>query len=398
MGMALKIGTDYRSGGGLGRAGALLAPAVVLVLLLPALFPAAAGEPARSEPIQIVNVRFGHHDQTVRVVVDLTAGLAYSTSLAADRRTLTISLPGAHWPRAHGSEARPRRLSGAGPLEALAFEDGGSAEARLVLSGSTPLRLLKSETVAPARDSQHHRVAVDLTAASPEGAAEDAAALAGPAIMAHPLPPAPAASSSASPPALAPAPSLEPAASPAPAPTAAPAAAPLPPLPPLPQTASAKAEAAKPSPLQSLSEDKLRAQAAKGSIEAMLELGGRILDPATGSHDMTAALGWFRKAADAGSAQGAYNVGQFYRSGLGVPQNEVLAAFWYGEAARGGFAPAQLNLGIMELRGIGIKADPEHGLAMIQAAAAQGHPKARSILEQIQQERRHPTGGQQSAR
>jgi len=56
--------------------------------------------------------------------------------------------------------------------------------------------------------------------------------------------------------------------------------------------------------------------------------------------DATAALYWFRKAADGGDARGAFLAGQLYAAGEGAPQNDAQAATYYDRAAAGGYGPA----------------------------------------------------------
>jgi TPR repeat protein len=101
------------------------------------------------------------------------------------------------------------------------------------------------------------------------------------------------------------------------------------------------------------------------------------------SADDARAFALYREAADAGSPEAAFAIGQMYRLGVGVAANPPLAAFWYGEAARAGYPPAEMNLGIMQLRGIGLEADPVAGLAMINRAATHGNQSARDLLDDI---------------
>jgi TPR repeat protein len=49
--------------------------------------------------------------------------------------------------------------------------------------------------------------------------------------------------------------------------------------------------------------------------------------------DYTAALSWYRKAADQGDASAQNNLGSMYAAGRGVPQDHVQAFMWYTIAA-----------------------------------------------------------------
>ena len=98
---------------------------------------------------------------------------------------------------------------------------------------------------------------------------------------------------------------------------------------------------------------------------------------------MSRALALYREAADAGSPEAAFAIGQMYRLGAGVTANPILAAFWYGEAARAGYPPAEMNLGVMQLRGQGLHPDPAAGLALITRAATHGNQPARDLLDEI---------------
>ncbi|MBI1206823.1 MAG: hypothetical protein GC191_05985 [Azospirillum sp.] len=298
-----------------------------------------------AETAHAVNVRFGRHNDRVRIVIDLTASVAFEVIRAEDGRQLAIALPETVW-----DTTRRRSITKLAPLTGYVFRPSeGQTAARLELTTDGPVTVVDARPLTPDRGNKYHRIVVDLTAA-PErtkAAGETPA-------EATPLPLSPVSGGALVAGQDLPLPGAKP-----PAPSGPGAALPL-----------ALAESA-------------AASARSGDIAAQLEMGARILDPKSGSHDMAEALKWFRKAADNGSAIGAYNVGQFYRNGLGVKQDDALAAFWYGEAARSGFAPAQLNLGIMELRGIGVEPDATKGLELIQNAAAQGHLQAKQLLDRI---------------
>jgi TPR repeat protein len=90
----------------------------------------------------------------------------------------------------------------------------------------------------------------------------------------------------------------------------------------------------------------LRAQIAKGDVEAEVALGNLYesgqsvlpLDPAQAAE-------WYRRAADKGHAGAQMNLAMMYFDGQGVARNVPQAIAWYEKAAGSGDAVAMLNLG-----------------------------------------------------
>jgi TPR repeat protein len=68
-------------------------------------------------------------------------------------------------------------------------------------------------------------------------------------------------------------------------------------------------------------------------------------------------LDLFKEAAEGGHAQAQNALGQCYRDGDGVEQNDAEAVRWYRASAAQGFAPAQCNLGTMYRAGRGVDQD-----------------------------------------
>ena len=54
--------------------------------------------------------------------------------------------------------------------------------------------------------------------------------------------------------------------------------------------------------------------------------------------------GRYRKAADQGHVEAQYNLGMSYHYGIGVDEDESLAAEWYGKASEQGHEPSQTGL------------------------------------------------------
>ena len=74
--------------------------------------------------------------------------------------------------------------------------------------------------------------------------------------------------------------------------------------------------------------------------------------------DETAAVDWYRKAANLGNPQGEFRLGWLLHQGRGVPRDTAEAAAWYRKAAEANIAIAQNNLGVLLERGDGVPADP----------------------------------------
>jgi TPR repeat protein len=92
------------------------------------------------------------------------------------------------------------------------------------------------------------------------------------------------------------------------------------------------------------------------------------------------AAGWYRKAAERGSAKSQVALGTLYCVGLGVPKNAEEAVHWFHESAVQGNALAQFNLGAMYLRGEGVPKDAAKAAEWTQKAANQGSADAQFSL------------------
>ncbi len=68
-------------------------------------------------------------------------------------------------------------------------------------------------------------------------------------------------------------------------------------------------------------------------------------------NDFDTSLEELRSTAERGDVLAQYNLGEMYRLGQGVPQDDSEAARWYRLAAEQGYALAQFNLGLMYARG-----------------------------------------------
>ena len=133
--------------------------------------------------------------------------------------------------------------------------------------------------------------------------------------------------------------------------------------------------------------------------------------------DYSGAVAIWRPLAEKGDPDAAFDLGQAYRLGRGVPTNLAAAQTWFERAAAKGHLDAQTTLGLMLFEngdriaglrwlkqaaergapqallifgtalfnGDGVKQDPILGYAYVSRAAAQGLAPAQATLEQLNQ-------------
>lgn len=101
------------------------------------------------------------------------------------------------------------------------------------------------------------------------------------------------------------------------------------------------------------------------------------------TQDYAKAAFWFRKAADSGIANAAYNLGVLYHQGLGLKKDMKEAIRWYKTAAEKGHPEAQYNLGIAFIEGIGVPYDPQAAAKYFESAASAGIVEAAYNLGMI---------------
>ena len=88
---------------------------------------------------------------------------------------------------------------------------------------------------------------------------------------------------------------------------------------------------------------------------------------------------WSTKA-QTGDAEAMNNIGILYNKGLGVEQDEAMAASWYRRAAEIGFANAQFNLANLYYSGNGVERDLKQSAGWYHEAAKRGHLGAQYFL------------------
>src|SRR5438105_14449979 len=88
--------------------------------------------------------------------------------------------------------------------------------------------------------------------------------------------------------------------------------------------------------------------------------------------DYSAAVAIGRPLAEKGDADAAFNLGQAYRLGRGVPTNIAAATTWFQRAAAKGHVDAETTLGLLLFE----NGDQAGGLKWLKAAAEKGEPRA----------------------
>src|SRR3954468_14347617 len=88
--------------------------------------------------------------------------------------------------------------------------------------------------------------------------------------------------------------------------------------------------------------------------------------------DYAGAVAIWRPLAEHGDADAAFNIGQAYRLGRGVPTNLSVAKSWFERAARQNHVDAQTTLGLLLFQ----NGDQAEGLKWLKAAAEQGEARA----------------------
>ncbi|MEA3285375.1 MAG: tetratricopeptide repeat protein [Synergistota bacterium] len=104
---------------------------------------------------------------------------------------------------------------------------------------------------------------------------------------------------------------------------------------------------------------------------------------------MGKAVKWYLEAAKKGHIRAQNNLGNMYRRGRGVPQDDHKAVEWYSKAAEQGLDSAQYNLGFMYANGRGVPKDEDKAKTWYRKAADQGDMDAQYNLRLM----RENTGG-----
>jgi TPR repeat protein len=96
--------------------------------------------------------------------------------------------------------------------------------------------------------------------------------------------------------------------------------------------------------------------------------------------DYQAAMDWYHKAAEQGSAEAQHNVGRIYYYGQQVPQDYSKAIGWFGKAAGQEYAESQRCIGVMWQYGQGLPQNYGKAMEWFRKAAEQGNAAAQQNI------------------
>lgn len=95
----------------------------------------------------------------------------------------------------------------------------------------------------------------------------------------------------------------------------------------------------------------LRQAAADGDPKAEFEVASRFAEGRGVETDLSQAITWFERAAEAGLAPAQYRLGSLYEKGQGTTRDLAKAAAWYEKAVAQGNAKAMHNLAVINAEG-----------------------------------------------
>ena len=126
--------------------------------------------------------------------------------------------------------------------------------------------------------------------------------------------------------------------------------------------------------------DNLREQAESGDAEAQFQLGLRLITgQAEDKSSRAQGALWIQKAAKQEHVKAMHVLGSLYEEGVGVGQDDKLAAKWHQQAAEKGLAEAQMSLALLYDQGKGVEKDESVAAEWAMKAAAQGHAPAQAL-------------------
>ena len=147
--------------------------------------------------------------------------------------------------------------------------------------------------------------------------------------------------------------------------------------------------------------DALRARAEQGDAAAQNALGFRYRTGRGVPQDDVEAVRWFRLAAEQGDADAQFFLGGMYATGRGVLQDHVEAVRWSRLAAEQGHAGGQYNLGWMYRDGQGVVQDEAEAVRWFRLRPSRDTPRrsttSRSEAKNVCGEFPEPVEGRHSS-
>ncbi|MCM5558187.1 peptidoglycan-binding protein [Pleomorphomonas sp. JP5] len=138
------------------------------------------------------------------------------------------------------------------------------------------------------------------------------------------------------------------------------------------ETSTAPVATPPPSLPEAMGSKALRDAAASGDPQAAFEVASRFADGRGVPQDLSAAIDWYRRSAEAGLAPAQYRLGSMYEKGVGTARDAKTAAEWYTKAAALGNAKAMHNLAVINAEGGLGKPDYAQAAKWFQDAAEHG--------------------------
>lgn len=126
-----------------------------------------------------------------------------------------------------------------------------------------------------------------------------------------------------------------------------------------------------------------------GAVQAMLLSAFLHLDAELPLYNLQQSTDWFRRAAEAGNAEGCYEYGCSLMSGRGVPQDFAESLRWLEKAATMGDTLAQFELGVQYALGEGVTKNHAKAIELFEQAAQAQHPGAMAALAQYYYDGKH---------
>ena len=130
--------------------------------------------------------------------------------------------------------------------------------------------------------------------------------------------------------------------------------------------------------------DKALQLANRGDASAQFVVG-KVLDYGNGgiAQEQSAAVRWYKRAAEQGYSGAQFNLGNCYQLGEGVKENKETAVYWYRQAALQGDADAQYMLALCYASGDGIAKSARKAIEWFKQSSRQGNRLAQQILLSI---------------
>jgi TPR repeat protein len=124
-----------------------------------------------------------------------------------------------------------------------------------------------------------------------------------------------------------------------------------------------------------------KAAAEAGSAEGQFDLGVLYAQGRGVKRDLTVAEQWYRKAAEQGNAEAEFALGQMYSRGWGVPRDEADAIRWFQMANAPETDGPATDWATIE--GYGVEKDEKQAAYWYDLAARKGHAEAQFALAHL---------------